>query len=368
MLVYDKLEIRNSLKPEQVFNLFQEFGGNPTYQGGCIVSDTICHHHPGEGSHKLFYYLNTKLCKCYTGGCKEHVFDLFELVIKVMKIQHNLNYDLNDAIRWVAQYFGIIGKEEDIPNQDLEDWKILEKYSRVQEIQPVVPNIVLKEYDDKILENFNYKLKLTPWLKEGISQQVLDNAEIGYYPGDAQITIPHFDKNGRFIGLRGRTMVAEDAERYGKYRPIKVGNVLYNHPLGLNLYNFNNSRQVIPRAKKAVVFEGEKSVLLYQTYFGFDRDISVAVCGSSLSSYQAQLLIDGGAQEIIIAFDRQFQNVGDDEYYHLVNNLKKIQEKYKNYVQISYILDKNKITDYKSAPIDHGPDKFLKLFKERINT
>ena len=147
---------------------------------------------------------------------------------------------------------------------------------------------------------------------------------------------------------------------------MRVNGQMYNHPLGLNLYNFNNSRCVIPRMRKAIVFEGEKSCLLYQTYFGFENDISVACCGSSLSSYQTQLLIDAGAQEIIIAFDRQFQNVGDDEYCHLLNNLKKIQMKYKNYVQVSYILDRRKLTGYKDSPVDKGKDIFLRLYKERV--
>ena len=141
---------------------------------------------------------------------------------------------------------------------------------------------------------------------------------------------------------------------------------MYNHPLGLNLYNFNNSRCIIPKMRKAIVFEGEKSVLKYQTMFGFENDISVACCGSSLSAYQTQLLIDAGAQEIIIAFDRQFQNIGDKEFQRLITNLKKTQIKYKNYVQISYILDRKKLTGYKDSPVDKGKEIFLQLFKERI--
>lgn len=111
----------------------------------------------------------------------------------------------------------------------------------------------------------------------------------------------------------------------------------------------------------------EKSCLKYQSYFGINNDISVACCGSSFSAYQAQLLIDAGAQEIIIAFDRQFQNLGDDEFVHLIKNLKKITIKYKNYVNISCIIDKYKITDYKDSPIDKEKEIFLKLFKERVN-
>ena len=49
------------------------------------------------------------------------------------------------------------------------------------------------------------------------------------------------------------------------------------------------------------------------------------------------------------------------------NNLTKINNKYKNDVKISFIFDKKMITGYKDAPIDRGPDIFLKLFKERVS-
>ena len=128
--------------------------------------------------------------------------------------------------------------------------------------------------------------------------------------------------------MRGRTLCAEEGERYGKYRPLRVNNVLYNHPLGMNLYNFNNSKDNIKILKKAIVFEGEKSTLLYKSYFGLENDISVACCGSSVSAYQIQLLIDAGAEEIVIAFDRQFQEIGDEEFKHLKTNLLKLKQKY----------------------------------------
>ena len=51
---------------------------------------------------------------------------------------------------------------------------------------------------------------------------------IGFYPGGDQITIPHFDANGRFIGLRGRTMCVEEGEKYGKYRPVVINKNLYS--------------------------------------------------------------------------------------------------------------------------------------------
>lgn len=110
----------------------------------------------------------------------------------------------------------------------------------------------------------------------------------------------------------------------------------------------------------------EKSCLLYKSYFGLENDISVACCGSSVSSHQMQMLLDVGAEEVIIAFDRQFQEIGDDEHKHLKTNLIRLRDRYKNFTTISFIFDKNMITGYKSSPIDEGPDKFLLLFKERI--
>lgn len=365
MLVFDKIKIREALTDENVFDLLQEWGGDPSRDTFGYVSATICHNPPGEGSRKLYYYENTGLFRCYT-GC-DCYFDIFELTAKVAKIQWQKDFDLNDAVRWIAQKFGFSGDHEDRPeDEDLDDWKYLANYERIQDIVVKDNSIVLKEYESEILTRFNYNVKITPWLREGISQEALDQAQIGFYPGGDQITIPHFDKDNRFIGLRGRTLCAEEGELYGKYRPMRINKVLYNHPLGMNLYNFNNSKDNIKIMKKAIIFEGEKSTLLYKSYFGLENDISVACCGSSVSAYQIQMLLEAGAEEIIVAFDRQFQEIGDEEFKHLKTNLMRLRGKYKNFAIISFIFDKNKITGYKASPIDEGPEKFIQLFKERI--
>lgn len=366
MLVFDKSEIRNKIELDNIFDLLQEWGGDPEYTNFGIISTTICHNLPGEGSKKLYYYENSGLFRCYT-GC-DSSFDIFELTIKVFNIQHNRKLDLNDAVRYIAARLGYGGRLEDAPdNEELIDWKILSNYDRIQNVEiGKMKHIQLKEYDKSILDRFNYNLKITPWLDEGISQEVIEYNKIGYYLGKDQITIPHFDINGRFIGLRGRSISELDCDLYGKYRPMYINKQMYNHPLGMNLYNLNNSKNQIKIIKKVVIFEGEKSVLKYQTYFGVDNDISVACCGSSLSAYQVQLLQELGVEEIIIAFDRQFQEIGDKEFLHLKNNLLKIRAKYKNFLKVSFIFDKKMITGYKDSPIDCGKNIFLQLFKERI--
>lgn len=365
MVVFDKAEIREALSIENIYELINEWGGDPEYTSFGIISTTICHNYPGEGSRKLYYYENSDLFKCYT-ACDES-FDIFELTIKVADIQKGLEYDLNDAVRFIAQRFGLAGRYETEMEDELDDWKYLENYDRIQDISVETQEVILKPFDTDILARFNYKIKLTPWLDEGITQEVLNKAFIGFYPGGDQITIPHFDIHSRFIGLRGRTLCEEEGKLYGKYRPIKVNNIIYNHPLGMNLYNLNNSKVNIPKLDKAIVFEGEKSCLLYRSYFGMENDITVACCGSSITNYQIQLLRDCGAKEIIIAFDRQFEELGDDDFKKLTKKLTNIHSKYKNYVNISFMFDKEKITGYKASPIDEGKEKFLKLFKERIS-
>lgn len=258
MINYDKSEIRKALNIENIFDLLQEWGGDPEYTDFGIRSTTICHNPPGEGSRKLYYYENTDLFRCFT-GCND-VFDIFELLIKVVNIQKNQIFDLNDAVRYIAFKFGLSGTYLEEETDKLADWQFLDLYDRISDIEINNDKIVLKEYDDIILDRLNYLVRLDPWIKEGISPRVINEAKIGYYPGGDQITIPHYDIDGRFVGLRGRTMCAEEAERYGKYRPIKINKLMYNHPLGMNLYNLNHSKEYIKLIKKAIVFESEISL------------------------------------------------------------------------------------------------------------
>ena len=365
-MFYDKELIKEQLNLENIYSLLEEWGGEPEYTNIGIISSTICHNPPHEGSRKLYYYENSNLFHCYT-GCENSSFDIFELVIKVMSIQKRLNWNLTDAMRFIAGKFNLSDIELENTEEDgLQDWEYLKKYNRIQHLDIKNNIIVLEEYDRNILNNFNYSLKITPWLNEGISEEAMKHAHIGYFPGTDQITIPHYDKDGRFIGLRGRTVCEEEANLYGKYRPIFVNGIIYKHPLGLNLYNLNNSKENIELIKKAIVVESEKACLQYQSYFGIENDITVACCGSSFTNHQGRLLIDLGVSEIIFAFDRQFQKIGDDEFLKLKKKLLKLYMQYKNYTNISFIFDKNMILQYKNSPLDEGKDKFLQLFQERI--
>lgn len=359
---YNKDELKQKLEVEQVYDLVEAWGGEPEYTENGLVAQTICHNQPGEGSRKLYYYTNTQLFRCYT-HCDE-AFDVFDLYVRVAKLQYNQELELYDAMRYIAGYFGFNGVEgADLKKQELEDWEVFKRH----ELRPaaIKREIVLPEYDDTILSRFAYP-HIQHWEREGISAETARRNLIGYYPGGEQITIPHFDVNNRLVGIRGRALGQEEAERFGKYRPLLIGQQLYNHPLSMNLYNLNNVKENVRKARIAVVFESEKACLMYQSCYGVENDISVAVCGSSLSAYQVEMLKDLGVTELVIAFDRQFQELGDEEFMRLRAKLMHLYEKYNNTIKITAIFDKDSLTPYKAAPIDCGPQIFETLMKDRI--
>lgn len=365
MQQYDKNEIKEKLSTDMVFDIVYEFGGEPHMTDFGFISATVCHNAAGEGSHKLYYYENTKLFRCYT-GCDSY-FDIFELISKVKLLANPAaNWGLYDSVRWVASRYGWSPTQAvEVDNTQLADWRVLDRYSKIKAKEAGNKNIDLKDYDPIILSRLCYP-RIDDWIKEGMTKEVLDAHQIGYYPVGEQITIPHYDAQGRFIGLRGRALGSEEAEMYGKYRPVFIGGQMYNHPLGLNLYNLNFSTEAIKKTGKAIIFEGEKSCLLYGSYFGMENDISVACCGSSVSSFQVQLLTEAGAKEIIIAFDRQFQERGGAEFKHLTKNLTAINNKFKQYATISFMFDKWDLLPYKASPIDCGKNTFIYLYKNRI--
>ena len=351
-------EIKNNLTLEQIEGLLIEFGGEPHRQGNIIISKTVCH--CGE-SHKLFYYDNTKLFRCYT-ECSD-TFDIFQLVIKIQNILGN-KIALPQAITYIINFFNLDNFTENFEYNKLDDWKLLKTYNKNNK-EKHKQIVELKHYDKQILKYLPMP-RILCWEEEGITKEAIMHHGIRYNPISQAIVIPHHDKDGNLIGIRERTLIKEN-EKYGKYRPSIINHKMYNHPLGFNLYNLLYSQPFIKKIKKVIIFEGEKSPLLYESYFGMENDISVACCGRSLSNYQIQLLLDLKVDEIIIAFDKQFKEIGNEEWKGWTKKLKDIHNKYGSKIQISYIFFIFYLLDYKDSPIDKGKEIFLELFKRRVS-
>lgn len=371
-------EIKNNLTIEQVFDFLVEAGGEPQQYGDYIISHTICHNPPGQGSFKLYYYDNTKLFRCYT-GCEEPTFDIFQLALKIKRLAGNKityyskegkevvrDWELPDAVHYVAAFFGIEPPNEKFSETriELQDWEILSKLERKKQVKKHNQIVSLNFFEDSFLKNY-IQPRILPWEREGITPEIMKLHNIRYDSKNQGIIIPHYDIEGRLIGIRERTLIKEN-EQYGKYRPALLNGKMYNHPLSFNLYNINWSKDNIRRIKKVFVFEGEKSCLLYGSYFGTENDISVAVCGSNLINYQVELLRLLEVEEIIIAFDKQYETIGDEYWKQWTKKLTKLHEKYGKEVQISYLFDMEDLLEFKDSPIDKGLEVFLHLFKNRI--
>lgn len=147
---YDKAKVKESIEPENVYDILEYFGAEPEMYSDYIISRTICHNGIGEGSKKLYYYFENSMFNCYT-ECG--AFDIFELVEKVK------NVDLNSAIYFVVNFLNLqIDLDNDIDLKDSqEDWKIFNRY---KEQKDVTVMIIPLSYQNMIYLLFSIILNL----------------------------------------------------------------------------------------------------------------------------------------------------------------------------------------------------------------
>lgn len=361
---YDKNSVKDALTIDDIFDILEELGAEPEYQkDNTIICKTICHNHGDDlinASRKLYYYSNggedgNGVFQCYT-NCGS--FDIFELIQKVKGV------DFDTAIFYVVNFFNLNWKISDDYDNSI-DLSILEKWKNIDEISTEHSKVHFPEINPHILDNYP-RPRIPEWEKEFIPKEITEIANIRFNPLNGKILIPHYDENNRLIGIRERALIKDD-EMYGKYRPAIINGKQYNHALGFNLYNLNHAKKNIQDTGIAIVVESEKASLQISNYLGMNNTIAVAVCGNSLSNYQLQLLRDAGAKEIVIGFDADYHELGDDDSLKVVEKLKKLFNKYKGWVSINFLFDKkgDKLP-YKASPSDMGKEIFMELWNDRV--
>lgn len=352
--MYDKDAVKEALTPEDIYAVLKHLEADPDDTNGAIVSRTICH---GGDSHKLYYYPEQRLFHCYTGDCG--TFDIFEL------LNLTLGLSLNDAVNYIVTFFNLQWKVENDSYVNNEDIRLLKHFQDLHEIRIDNTEIELPEYDESVLLHFPQP-KIKNWEDEYITYDSIKYMGIKYDPTSGAILIPHRDMNGRLVGIRQRTLVKDD-EVWGKYRPWRYNNQIYNHPLAYNLYGLDKAKENIRKLKTAIVGEGEKLVLQAQTYLGTKSNIAVACCGSNLTKYQVQQLMDCGARSLVIAFDADYNSIGDDDYWNTTNKLTKIFYNYSGIINISFMFDKRGIVlKDKQSPADRGKEVFMYLWENQV--
>lgn len=320
---------------------------------GYLICPTICHNPVDEAeSMKLYWYQNNKIFRCYT-ECNE-AMSIFALYQKFMKINyHKIEFEeAVDYVKKCVHHINISNKKKYKSNIDYEQYNF----------DSAIPQ--LTEYPKAMLTYFlPYHHPL--WLKDGIKPEIMDKFHIGLVNAQNKISIPHFDIDGRLVGIRGRTLDPEEAEEFGKYRPIQIGDILYSHPLHFNLYGIYEHQNAIKMRRSAIIVEGEKSVLLDDGYYG-DFSNTVACCGSNINKFQIKLLTGLGANEITIAFDKEYEDWRSNEAREYRTKIENMCNKYRGQATFYYIWDMDNLLGHKDSPFDRGKEVFEELYKHRI--
>jgi hypothetical protein len=323
-------------------------------QGNLIFNTYICH---GGDSEKLYYYCETKTFRCYT--CSSS-YDIFELVRRAKGF-----HTFGQAYYWILEFFhwsttsGFTEKVVELTD----DWSILHKLRSYNEMQETAE---LKPINQNMVNLFGDPILPEEWEKENIDFDTCKKYGIRIDSSVPRIIIPHKDIHGNIVGIRGRTYNPFELENGGKYMPICLEGQWYSHPLGSNLYGLYENAETIKKLKKVVIFESEKSVLMIDHFYK-GNNFSVAVCGSSLSQTQINLLLSLGVEEITLAFDKENDN--DDESKQTLDyeaKLLKLVQPYASIFDMYVVFDYDGLLGPKDSPIDKGKEIFEQLLSKKI--
>ena len=345
----DYQAIVDNLNTDKVIQLMETLGVTDYIRKpGYVIFPTICHNEdPEEASMKLYYYENSHIFYCYTRCESQSIFKFLKHYYEARLIEYD----------WYEDIYKVI---LDCSNYKQTDGFTVKKYHSKKDKYQKQDMPKLEVFPKGVLDCFeNYCAP--EWLEDGISKEVMEKFEIHYSWAQNKIIIPHFNVNGDLVGIRGRALTDWEIENVGKYMPIKLENKWYSHPLSLNLYGLNITKENIKKHHICYVFESEKSVMQMES-FTMDN-CAVAVCGSQFNKWQLKILLkECRPQEIVICFDNE-ELKGSDKYF---NKLYDIGDKYKNYTSFSFIYDRENLLDYKDSPTDKGEEVFKQLLKRRV--
>lgn len=341
--------IIEQLDTQKVIQLMETLGSDDYIQKpGYVIFKTICHNEDAsEASMKLYYYENSHIFQCYTECGSMSIFQF----LKVYYETRQIDYD------WYEDVYKVI---LDCSNYRQLDGFVPKKYKSIRSTYSAPERIKLPTYPNGIIDCFT-KFYPQEWLNDGITKATMDKFNIRYSIPQNKIIIPHYNINGELVGIRGRALNDWEVENVGKYMPVQIEGKWYSHPLSLNLYGLNHTKENIKRTGICFLVESEKAVLQMD---GWDfANCSAAVCGSQFNKHALRLLIrTARPKEIVICFDKE-EKEGSDEYF---NKLYSIGKKYQTYADFSFVYDRENLLEMKDSPTDKGADIFWKLYKRRV--
>lgn len=335
---------------EDIDKIISYFGLEYQDTGSAYVLPTYCHNPDGTGSKKLFIYFNEDsiVFRCYT-NCGTMTLESF--------IERYQNCGYYEAKRLIDEILdrSIDGFNNLYKEESLELPFVRKKKKEFK---------VNKAIDDSILNCF-YPIPYGGWIEENISFRTQKKFGIRFDIVRNCVIIPQLNEDGQLVGIRRRALNKSDIEHEGKYKPIFANGRWLNSDSSTILYGLFENKENIARSKKAIVFEAEKSVMQMDTFYNGTAP-AVALYGSNMSDYQADLLRKLGVEELIVALDKEYQD--ERSYKTYLKVLVKKFQKFQSFFTITFVMDNfdSSLLDYKDSPSDHGKETFEKLLRKRI--
>lgn len=356
-------KILDMITTSDIVQLVSKFGIPETsirYYNNQLIMPTGCHNEIiGTAKHKLYYYEDSKKFHCYT-CCGS--MNPFEFVVQAYRTR-GIKYSLSNAaiiIERIIQErlrdgFAVVTPPSNVKKEIEEDW-----------------HKSLTEYNPSIMNCFSRNKKyLKVWEKEGISFDAMDKFGIKFDMIRNRMVIPIYDDKGVFVGAKVRNFNQEDVENGRKYMPLIHNNEIYTYDKGKILYGLNFNKKNIKNAKRAIIFESEKSTILYESLYVGNKAVSIG--GSNVSIYQTELLKQYKVETVVLALDNDYsllpnENGEYDKYFGLYKMLKEANKLDAKGFNVEIVYDwEQSFLENKDAPIDKGREIWNKLYRNRKN-
>lgn len=267
---------------------------------------------------------------CHVGG---------NIINWLMTFEH---LSFNDAVDKTAMLAGI----------EIDHLKTCESLSYFKQIKRSQVQPIKFVTDRQILpwsyyEQFSNEIP-QEWVDEGIPADVLREYEIRVDKKSNRIVYPVYDKDGNFIGVKGRT-------RFKNYKDLQIKKYLNYQKIQTTDYfmGMKQNRGNILATKSAIIFEGLKSVM-HVAGWGYNNCLSSET--SDINDAKAAILISMGIRDLTIAFDR---DVG-------MGHIRKATKLLQKYMNVYAVYDKWGLLQDKDSPCDRGEDVWRTLYERRI--
>lgn len=253
-------------------------------------------------------------------------------IINFVMDYHKCNFP--QALKTLQEFYNIKDEIEYIPPPEIV--KILRQYKpkikhKKEFVRKILPNNIMDKYDKRSIL----------WTEEGISKEVLEKYQVRYDVDKDTIVFPIWDNDGNIIAIKARDTTGIAPSKYCYYN--KIGTIDF-------LYGYWQHKDIIKQCKEAILVEGEKSLMKFETW-GIKNVLSL--CNGCLTDDQLHAIIDLGVN-VVVALDKDKNATKDEDI-----------QKLKRFCRVEYIWDRNNLTEVKDSPCDRGIDVWNKLYSER---